>query len=627
MQKLDPKTDGASPDVVEDNIETMRELFPDAFTEGSDPGGPRWKVDFDVLRELLGDQIEQRDERYGLTWHGKANARRIAQTPSTGTLRPCPEKSVDWDETENLFIEGDNLEVLKLLQKPYHKQVKMIYIDPPYNTGGDFIYPDRYKDNVSTYLEYTGQVDDKGNAFAANPEASGRYHTNWLTMMLPRLKLARTLLKNDGVIAISIDDTEVHNLIAMCNEVFGEENHIATVVWQKRYVSNVTAKWLSDMHDFIVIYGKSAESVYVNKWPKSETQLGAYRNPDNDPRGSWRPQDLSASRPYRAGQFTITGPTGRTFDPPPNRYWRCNKEQFDRWDQDGRIWWGINKDARPMLKAFLSESDGGTTPHTWWDYSFAGHNKEATLHLKQLFGGDSPFDTPKPVKLMEKLLELFCGGNDLILDFFAGSAPMAEAVLKSNAERSMHNRFMMVQLPERISRNDYGDIASIARKRIALAADKYRSGSKEGDHGELEGGDFGFRSFKLDSSNIVPWDPERRDIAQSLFESVDNIKMGRSEQEVLYELLLKYGLDLTVAVEERQIAGRSVYVVGGGALIACLDDRIDLDVVQAIAKLKYDLAPEIVRVVFKDAGFPDDVVKTNTVQILQQAGIDDVRSL
>ena len=630
MDKLDPKTDGASTDIVAENIDKLRELFPEAFTEGSDADGPRWKVDFDALKQCLGEYVEEERERYSFTWHGKSRARQIAQTPSQGTLRPCPEESVNWDTTKNLFIEGDNLEVLKLLQKSYHKQVKMIYIDPPYNTGGEFIYPDRFQDNLDTYLRYTGQIDDQGFKISANAESSGRYHTNWLNMMLPRLKLARSLLSDDGVIAISIDDVEVANLLKLCDEVFGEENRIANIMWQKRYVSNVTAKWISDMHDFIIIYAKNSDNVVANKWNRSDDQLASYKNPDGDPRGDWRAQDLSASKPYSAGIFTITGPTGREFNPPPNRYWRCSRDQFEKWVADGRIWWGVNNDARPMLKAFLAESDGGVTPHTWWDYSFAGHNKEATLQLKALFDGDAPFDTPKPIKLMRCVVDLFCGADDLVLDYFAGSAPMAEAVLRRNHETGSRNKFIMVQLPESTEREDYKSIADIARERIRrvcreVANDESSRGG--GDGGQVEKYSPGFKAFNLASSNLKPWSPKEDDVAGSLFDTVDNIRVDREVDDLLYELLLKYGLDLTVSIEEREVAGKAIHVVGAGALVVCLIDQVGLDVVKGIASLKEELAPEVMRVIFKDSGFAGDVVKTNAVQILRQAGVDDVKTL
>jgi adenine-specific DNA-methyltransferase len=615
-------------------VKELRKLSPELFTESTIDGGQSWKIDFDLLKGKLQGWTEDQQERYGFTWNGKVRARRIAQTPSTGTLRPCPEESVNWDTTQNLFIEGDNLEVLKLLQKSYHRKVKMIYIDPPYNTGKEFIYPDKFQDNLDTYLKYTGQVDTEGLKLSANAETSGRYHTNWLNMMLPRLKLARNLLREDGVIAISIDDTEMANLIKLCTEVYGEENHLATIVWQKRYVSNVTAKWLSDMHDFVVLFARNRESVSVNPWERSEKQLEAYRNPDTDPRGRWRAQDLSASKPYSAGQFAITGPTGKLFDPPPNRYWRCNQEQFGKWSADNRIWWGVNRDARPMLKSFLSESDGGITPHTWWEYGFAGHNKEATLEMKALFDGDSPFDTPKPVKLMRRLLELVCTDEDLVLDFFAGSAPLAQAVLELNANEGRHHRFIMAQLPEPTERPDYASIADIAKERIRRAVAKVLS-EIDGHlpvapgHDSCDSNSLGFRVFQLGQSNIKAWDADFDNVEQAVLESADNIKSDRSEQDVLYELLLKFGLDLCVPIEERGIAGKKVYSVGAGALIVCLDTDITLDVVEGIAALKDELKPEVMRVVFRDSGFKDDVVKTNAVQILKQAGLSDehIRSI
>ena len=336
-----------SADIVAGNIDQLKTLFPEAVTEG--------KVDFEVLRQLLGGAVEDREEKYGLNWHGKRRARQLALTPSTGTLRPCPEDSVDWGTTQNLMIDGDNLEVLKLLQKSYAGLVKLIYIDPPYNTGNDFVYRDDFRDNIKNYLEVTAQVTPEGQKVTTNAETSGRFHTTWLNMMYPRIKLARSLLRTDGVICISIDDNEQANLRKVCDDVFGEENHIATIVWQKRYVSNVTAKWLSDMHDFVLIYARSRDLVNVNAWDRTEDQLQAYKNPDADPRGPWRAQDLSASKPYSAGQFAIMGPTGLSFDPPPNRYWRCSRQQFESWKSDNRIWWGVNRDARPMLKTFLSE--------------------------------------------------------------------------------------------------------------------------------------------------------------------------------------------------------------------------------------------------------------------------------
>ena len=619
MQKLianDPET--CSADVVAENIEHLKSLFPEAFTEG--------KIDFEVLKQLLGGEVDEREEKYGLNWHGKRQARQLALTPSTGTLRPCPDESVDWDTTQNLMIEGDNLEVLKLLQKSYAGKVKLIYIDPPYNTGKDFVYPDDFRDNIQNYLELTGQTDDDNRKLSSKTDASGRFHTRWLNMLYPRLLVARQLLRQDGIVCISIDDTEQTNLGKLCDEIFGEENHIATIVWQKRYVSNVTARWVSDMHDFILVYARNREMVAVNPWQRTREQLEAYRNPDNDPRGPWRAQDLSASKPYSAGQYTIVGPKGEVFAPPPNRYWRCSKAQFEEWCAQDRIWWGVNEDARPMVKSFLSESENGVTPHTWWDHTFAGHNKEATLELKELFDGDAPFDTPKPVKLVSRLLELFCTDGDTVLDFFAGSAPLAQAAMEASSSRPISLRWTMVQFPETTQREDYASIADIAKERIR------RVGSKiKGDNLQFAG-DLGFRVFKLDTSNIRTWEPDGDDLEQTLLDSIDHIKSDRSQDDILYELLLKLGLDLCVPVETRTIAGKDVHSIGTGTLIACLDEHISREEVDpfalGIAEWHKQLEPEgDATVIFRDSAFEDDVAKTNMAAILEQHGLGNVRSL
>ncbi|WP_346296412.1 site-specific DNA-methyltransferase [Rhodopseudomonas sp. P1] len=616
------KIDGADPiaqsaDIVGENIAQLKAIFPEAFAEG--------KVDFDKLKQLLGGAVDEREEKYGLSWNGKRRARQIALTPSAGTLRPKQEESINWDKTKNIIIEGDNLEVLKLMQRSYAGDVKLVYIDPPYNTGSDFVYPDDYSDNIRNYLEYSGQVVE-GVKQTSQLETTGRFHTRWLNMMYPRLKLAKNLLSDSGLICISIDDGEIANLRGLCDEIFGEENHVATIVWQKRYVSNVTAKWLSDMHDYIVIYARNKDAVKIRSWERTQEQLEAYKNPDEDARGVWRAQDLSASKPYAAGLFTITGPTGLQFDPPPNRYWRCNKEQFDRWEADNRIWWGVNKNARPMLKAFLEETERGITPNTWWDYNFAGHNKEATLELKKLFDGDAPFDTPKPIKLLQRLLQLFCQGNETVLDFFCGSGTLGHAVLKQNLEESTALRYIMVQLPESLDRKDFATLSGVVRARMTLAAKAIQS------ENPLFSGDLGYRSFRLDSSNIRAWDPIRDNIADSLDQAAQHLKADRSEQDILFELLLKLGLDLTVPIEAKTVANKTVHSIGAGVLIACLADTIGAKEVEplalGIADWHEKLAPAgETQIVFRDSAFADDVAKTNLTAILQQHGLATVRSL
>ncbi len=451
----DTKLPLTSDNPTEAVLAQLREQAPHVFSEG--------KVDWDKLKATLGEAIDARPERYGLTWAGKAEAFRAVQTPSVGTLLPMPEESVNFDSSGNLIIEGDNLEVLKLLQKSYHGKVKMIYIDPPYNTGNEFIYPDNYREGLDDYLRYSGQVSEEGLKQSTNTETSGRFHSKWLSMMYPRLFMARNLLRDDGVIFVSIDDHEVHNLRMLMNEVFGEENFLANIVWQKRYVSNATAKYLSDMHDHILVYGRFVEKVSFNLIDRTEGQLADYKNPDSDPRGSWRAQDLSASKFYSAGQFEIVTPAGLRVTPPPSRYWRCNEHQYNQWLRDGRIWFGKSGQGRPMLKAFLSEVQQGVTPNTWWGHEFAGHNKEATIETKELFGGAAPFDTSKPVRLLNRMLQLATKPGEkpdarphvsdmtaeyriagqaqkkdhlpeIVLDFFAGSGTTAQAVIEQNNE-------------------------------------------------------------------------------------------------------------------------------------------------------------------------------------------------
>jgi len=622
MEMLDPKTDGSSKDIVQENIDKLKEIFPEIFTED--------KIDFQKLKETLGDYAEAEEERYNFTWHGKSKARRIAQTPSTGTLRPCKDESKNWDTTGNLFIEGDNLEVLKLLQKSYHKKVKMIYIDPPYNTGKEFIYPDNYKDNLETYLKYSGQIDDEGCKFSSNYEQSGRYHTNWLNMMYPRLKLARNLLRDDGVIFISIDDNEQSNLKKICDEIFGEDNFVANIVWQKAYVANMTAKYISNTHDHILVYCKDEAKLSFGRFERTKEQLAKFKNPDSDPRGPWKAENLSAGKYYSAGQFTIVTPSGLEVKPPPGRYWRCNQTTYEKWINEERVTFGISGKGRPMLKKYLSEVKHGLTPETWWPHSVFGSNKEASVYLKNLFDGYQVFDTPKPFKLLFQIVKLSNDSSGIILDFFSGSCPTAHAVLDLNKEDNGNRKFIMVQLPEPYDKKSeafktgYKTIADIGKERIRRAGDKILRENKDKEGIEL---DIGFKVFKLDSSNIKPWDADFDNLENTLWDSVENIKKDRTQDDVLYELLLKYGLDLTLPIEEKIIEGKTVYVIGLGALVICLDSDITIDVVEGIGRFKRALNPEIMRVVFKDSGFKTDVVKTNAIQILKQYQIEDVKSL
>ncbi|MCH9647781.1 MAG: site-specific DNA-methyltransferase [Deltaproteobacteria bacterium] len=619
MKKL-TKEDGSSPDVVADNIEKLREIFPEVFADGC--------IDFHALRQTLGENVDDREERYSFTWHGKSRARQIAQMPSAGTLLPCPEESVNWDTTKNIFIEGDNLEVLKLLQKSYHRKVKMIYIDPPYNTGKEFIYPDKWQDNLDTYLRYTGQVDDEGFKLSANSETSGRYHTNWLNMMYPRLKLARNLLRDDGVIFVSIDDHEVQNLRYMLDEIFGSENFYASIAWQKRDTTAADARGFSVSHEYVVMYRRT-ESFKRNLLPRTPDQEANYKNPDDDLRGPWIRTSLIRKQVRENRLYEIENPSGRRISPPAGTSWRLPPEKFEELTTDGRIWWGVSRDGNlPFKKSFLSEVQQGVVPITWWDHKFAGSNRTSKVEIRDLFGGKVPFDTPKPTRLIKQMLHVATAPGDLVMDFFAGSGTTGHAALDVSAGTERKLRFLLVQLPEVADAGEYATISDVAKARLRAAGGAVRLRSPLLDQGIGSGSlDLGFKVFKLSSSNIKPWDADFDTMDQDLVDAIDNIKSDRSEDDVLYELLLKYGLDLAIPTESRDIEGRRVTVIGAGALIVCLADDITLEVVSGIAALREELKPEVMRVVFKDSGFADDVAKTNAAQILEQAGIDDVKSL
>ena len=627
MKNVIPEVDGKSMDIVADNISKLKELFPEAFTEG--------KVDFDALKEVLGDYIDGREERYSFTWNGKSKARMLAQTPSTGTLRPCKEESVDWDTTQNLFIEGDNLEVLKLLQKSYHKKVKMIYIDPPYNTGSDFVYKDNFKDNIKNYKEITGQVDSEGRNLSSNAETSGRYHTDWLNMMYPRLKLARNLLKDDGVVFISIDDNEVCNLRKICDEIFGEENFIDPVVWKKRYGGGAKEKYLVALHEYALMYAKSKDSLDNLYIPLPEESIGRYyKNKDEyyEEKGGYRTHPLEAMKSFDDRDnlnFPIPAPNGEMVW--PKRQWRWSKDRVDLALEKNEIEFSQDKDGNWTLssKQYLRDENGEirkTKPFSIIDDVYTQHG---TNQFVELFGNAKIFDFPKPSKLLFKLIEIGFNSTEdnIVLDFFAGSASTAQALMEYNSAYKTINRYILVQLPELCGESSYArksgykTIAEISKERIRRAAAKIKEENPDYQC------DLGFKVFKLDSTNIKPWELDFDLTEKDLEDQISNIKHGRKEEDVLYEVLLKYGLDLTLPITEHSVADHKVFDIGMGALVICLSDDITLDVVEGIAKLKDELKPEIMRVVFKDAGFADDVVKTNAVQILKQAGIEDVRSL
>lgn len=621
---------GETLNIVGDNIRKLKEIFPEVFNED--------KVDFEKLEAVLGEYKDNGTERYNFSWPGKSKSIRISQTPSTGTLRPCKEESKDWDTTQNLYIEGDNLEVLKLLQKSYYGKIKMIYIDPPYNTGNDFVYKDDFKDNIENYLAVTGQKDSAGNKTTTNTESNGRYHSNWLNMMYPRLKLVRNLLKDDGVIFISIDDNEVSNLKKLCDEVFGEENFITNLIWQKKFSRANDAKYFSTMHDNILCYAKQSllhaeEGWQIGLLPREDEIPNGYSNPDNDTRGVWTSVVLSAKSGSEKLLYEIETPSGRKVSPPSGRYWSVNREKFNSLVKDNRIWFGKDGNGMPRLKTFLSEVQNGLRPNSIIMHTEAGHNQEGKQECKALFDGMGVFDGPKPVRLVKYLLSIAnLESNDIVLDFFSGSSTTAQSIMQANSEDNGYRKFIMIQLPEctdeksEAFKSGYKNICEIGKERIRRAGEKIKEENR--DKEGIENLDIGFKVFKLDSSNINRWDSSyEQDLEHNLLSSIDNIKEGRSEEDILYEVLLKYGIDLNVPIEEHDINGKKVFDIGFGAIITCLDDNLTLDIVEGIGRLKEELDPDVCRVVFMDNGFSSDSVKTNAVQILKKFNIEDVKSI
>ncbi|MFA7086899.1 MAG: site-specific DNA-methyltransferase [Aliarcobacter sp.] len=602
MQNLD----GKSMNIIEQNIEKLKEIFPEVFSEG--------KIDFSKLEEELGFFKEKSDERYNFTWNGKSEAKKIALTPSTGTLRPCKEESKDWDTTQNLYIEGDNLEVLKLLQKSYHKKVKMIYIDPPYNTGKDFVYKDNFRDNIKNYLEITGQVDNDGNKLSTNSETSGRYHSDWLNMMYSRLKLARNLLKDDGVIFISIDDNEVANLRKLCDEIFGEDNFINEFAWRRTdNQSNIGNS--AKVKEYILCYAKIKQPEIFNKLPLSVKAKNEYSYEDEF--GKFRRKnilDKSRGKKY----YNITAPNGDILTGP----WMIDETEFLLLNNSGKIYWASEK--MPYGKKYLHESEGQIISD-WLSNEF-GTNQRASEEIDILFNKRA-FDFPKPTQLIITFLTIGSNPNDIILDFFSGSATTAHAVMKLNSEEDGNRKFICVQLPELISEKSeaykagYKNICEIGKERIRRAGEKVKSESGKDDL------DIGFKVLKLDSSNIKSWDSDFENLETNLLDAVENIKSDRNEEDLLYEILLKYGLDLTLPIEEKEVNGKKLYNIGFGALIICLDSNISIDITDEIIAIKKEYDSEITRVVFKDSGFKNATEKTNIIKTLNQNGIDEVVSV
>lgn len=639
------KTAGLS----QENIQKIRELFPNAVTEVKKDGKIQLAVDFDVLRQDLSDSlIDVGQERYQMTWPGKRESVVLANSSTTDTLRPCREESVDFDYTQNLYIEGDNLTVLKLLRETYLGKVKMIYIDPPYNTGNDFIYKDDFAVESEAWREQSGEYDEAGNRLVKNPESNGRYHSDWLSMMYPRLRLARDLLTDDGVIFISIDDNEQANLKKICDEVFGESNFIAQIVWEKVHTRKNSAVNFSVSHDYIICYAKlsrkAAEDIngfHRNLLPRENTD--AYKNPDNDPYGDWKLDPIYANNPYDA-DYTITKPNGVVLTRPEGRYWRYSKATIDQAIKDGRIVWGEGK-SYPMIKRYLSEVANGLVPVTLFTREFAGDNMKGSSELDDLFCGKKIFSYPKPSLLIKRLLQIGSNKDSTILDFFSGSATTAHAVMQLNAEDGGNRKFIMVQLPEPCDEKSeaykagYKNICEIGKERIRRAGKKiveemshlsaavksgnFQAGKAFAQFTNSESAiaeqesykktlDIGFRVLKLDSSNMqdVYYNPHK--LTQTLLETtIDNIKPDRTPLDLLFQVMLELGVPLSAKIEEKQVGDKTYYAVNGNDLIACFDNDIDEDVITAIAK------EQPLYAAFKDKSFATDSVAINNEQLFK----------
>jgi adenine-specific DNA-methyltransferase len=617
------KLDLRSLDITGAKIKALKILFPEILTEGG-------KIDFERLKLTVGEAVDPGKERYGLNWPGKADCFKTIQMPSTATLIPARGESVNFDGTENLIIEGDNLEVLKLLQKSYLGQIKMVYIDPPYNTGNDFIYPDNFTESLETYLQYTGQMDAEGRKFATNTEADGRFHSKWLNMMYPRLFLARNLLRDDGVIFITIDDHEVDNLRKCCYEVFGEENFVAQIEWQKRYTRSNNTDDFTSVIDHVVVFAKS-DKFKAQLIEREEEANARYQNPDNDPRGPWKAipflNPLSPEeRPNLA--YTITHPSGRKVEP-RKKAWRSEESVWKRLVAENRVWWGKEGDSEiPNVKRFLSEVRQGMTPINFWDYDFAGHTDAANQELKEVFG-DKVFDTPKPTRLIQRMMQLAAPSDEdcAVLDFFAGSGTTGHAVLNLNLKDGGKRRFILVQLPERIDRVDYPTIAEITKERMRRVIKKML-GDNERQLSLQNGGktDCGFKVFKLQNSNFKPWNADApKDVEQltsQLEMHIAHIQAGRTQEDMLFEILLKSGFPLETRIETLALATKTVYSVADGMMLVCLEKELTQAVVNEMAARK----PE--RVVCLDEGFAgNDQLKTNAAQTMKAKGVTSFRTV
>ena len=620
-------------DGVQRNIDLIGKLFPNVITEVKRNGKVEHAIDFDVLRQELSDSIvEGREERYQFTWPDKKKAMLAANAPITATLRPVVADSVGKDGTpggfdsENLYIEGDNLEVLKLLQETYLGKVKMIYIDPPYNTGNDFVYEDDFAQSTEDYMGNSGQYDEEGNRMVTNTESNGRFHTDWLNMIYPRLKLAKDLLTEDGLLIASIDDNEIKNIRNICDEIFGESNFVACVVWQKIHSIKNDAKYFSENHEYAVIYAKSVDKIRINLLPRTEEMNNRYKNPDNDSRGPWQSGDLVASGERSNGHFIITSPkSGKQFDVPQGKHWVYSQENLLKMVEDNQVWFGENGNSFPRKKRFLSDVQDGRTPNTLWLAEEVGHNQTATREVKTIFDDKKFFDFPKPVAYIQQFVQVSSNKDSVVLDFFSGSATTAHAVMQLNAEDGGHRKFIMVQLPEKTDEKSeaykagYKNICEIGKERIRRAGRKIKEDAGLTAPADL---DIGFRCLRLDESNMKPvyYTPDEVG-QQDLFSLVDNVKPDRTPEDLLFQVMLDLGVLLSSPIEVKEIAGKKVFNVADGFLLACFDHDVTEETVKAIAQMKPYYA------VFRDSSMANDSVATNFDQIFETYSPDTVRKV
>ena len=623
MDKLKMHT----PNKADENFKKLAELFPNAVTETIDENGEVVRaIDKDVLmQEISCTVVDGKEERYQFTWPDKKKSVLLANAPINKTLRPCREESVDFDTTENLYIEGDNLEVLKLLQETYLGKIKMIYIDPPYNTGNDFVYEDDFAQNTDEYLTNSGQFDEDGNRLVKNLDSNGRFHTDWLNMIFTRLRLAKDLLAEDGVIFISIDEHEVQNLKNIANEIFGEQNFVGAVIWERAFAPKNDAKYFSDSHDYVLVYAKSLPDFEIGRLPRTAEANARYKNPDNDPRGPWAADNMTVKTYSAAYDYEIITPNGTVQRPTDGRCWFTSKERMKKLIDDGRVYFGESGGNMPRLKRYLADVQQGMTATTIWKYEDVGHIQEGRQELKKIFDDKGFFDGPKPLRLMERIMLIANLKDDsIILDFFSGSATTAHAVMKLNAECGSNRKFIMVQIPEETEEKSdahkagYQNICEIGKERIRRAGAKI----KEEAGLTAQNLDVGFRVLKCDTSNMKDIYYSPSDFDMNLLDMMaDNIKEDRTPEDLLFQVMLDLGVELSSKIEETTIGGKKVFDVADGFLIACFDKDVNDETIKAIAqKQPYYF-------VMRDSSLANDSVATNFEQIFATYSPDTVRKV